>query len=428
VTFQTMDNEQNSRREVDERAEKTKSDSTFEPLYLKLDLELLPKDLSVSLTTDKTKLTKFNTTDIEDSFLSALSATDKAKLAISNLPNEDKERWRQYQIKLADASTSGEYKDYQKCLDKRNADFPEIALQLANAAEHINKGERTLAIYKTNQTIAAAERQTGSPHLPQIALFGRETSTATHRLESNQLLFKGSWQNGNTAFDLHESRAPLFGLRARNQPQEETYSSLFRGSAKAGLAAIDQPGHREIAKMRGEHIVEKLKSELSPLNSPEIREKAARSLTADVEAIMRNQRSSFASKDQFFKQVERILGEDTAPSFATRLDRRTVACQLLSHAANVTAIDQGNFKTCAISSIEKRLLERQPDLLSKMIADVAISGTTTSATGRTITLEKDWLACDNSEATQYPPRRWRALTRQSVFSSNSRQSKIPTAK
>ncbi len=395
----------------------------------------------------------FDRPAIDNAFLQSSRESGSANQLITGLSGERKNRWRNYQIELADESKDPEKN--RSCLDRRNTEFPDIAKHLRNAAELLADGEKMVAPYEKNQLVKRIEKQDGPVAGTQARDYFRlqefsSTQSAIHDIfaqpKSRELsgqepsVFKGpvecqiaarltsgefaSYQPGLPSIELIADRgdpstfsgtaqttlrSPLFEAanqlvpfrlrldKGQNEPfKVDKYESLWRNVAHRDLSQIDKPGPREALQLRLERLTERMGIWLPPAT-----------LKADVDAFLGNPCSSIESKDRFIAQLDRLLPKDQEVHYyalAGPVEQFVVAAQLLNQAAHVKSIDQGDFPTCTLSSIEKRLLARRPDLLASMIADIAIAGTTTTETKMKVTVEKEWLSTTIKESTDYPPR------------------------
>ncbi len=70
-------------------------------------------------------------------------------------------------------------------------------------------------------------------------------------------------------------------------------------------------------------------------------------------------------------QLQRILNSPEAAKLCSTIK---LAREVLRNSAEPTAIDQGQHKTCNVTSYECRLYARQPSIASKLVADVSTTG------------------------------------------------------
>lgn len=79
-----------------------------------------------------------------------------------------------------------------------------------------------------------------------------------------------------------------------------------------------------------------------------------------------------------------------------------LAQQVISQAADPTTISQGRHNTCNVTTIESRTYSRTPSEAARLVADVALTGTYTTAKGRNIQIDSNSIYADMEEAT-HPP-------------------------
>lgn len=89
---------------------------------------------------------------------------------------------------------------------------------------------------------------------------------------------------------------------------------------------------------------------------------------------------------QTYHQLNRLL-QDKGIGM-TYADRGILAEQVMYQAAHPYTITQGDYKTCNVATVEKRLLVRQPSEVARLIADVATTGNYVTATGRVVNMSR----------------------------------------
>jgi hypothetical protein len=91
-----------------------------------------------------------------------------------------------------------------------------------------------------------------------------------------------------------------------------------------------------------------------------------------------------ASKvSQFYDAAANIFKSKSA--HYNPMQKNALAVELIHHAAHPEAIKQGDMQTCNVSSVEYRLLAREPQAMAKMVAQVAKDGTYVTADGSKLT-------------------------------------------
>jgi len=167
--------------------------------------------------------------------------------------------------------------------------------------------------------------------------------------------------------DTQKDIAPFFSLPGDNSdsPSARLFAdcSSDRGEAsayKSSDKSIQQAGDNLLASARA-HIrnPDELKHFEQDLRAFEKR--AAEMQISPTEVV------------STLRQVGRLFGNEGKSALSPAL-RRELAEQVLHHAADPTAIDQGKYNTCNITTIEARTFTRCPASAAKLIADVALDG------------------------------------------------------
>ncbi len=291
------------------------------------------------------------------SALRAVAELVTANQLIQDLPSDQKKLWREYQISIAEHKDNPD--DYAMLLARRNANFLEIS-------NHLREAEQSLGAETASKVLPQLELVNSKPTMGLLSRGGSDSG-------------KSSMENMLSAVSKHE-RAP-----------HHKGDSFARSEASEALRKINKPGYAETASLRAEHYSELLQ----PLVPTRI-------TRADAEAVMRNPLATPESKDRFFQQIERLISGEPNATIDFK-ERVLVSLQLLHQAGDVESIDQGEFKTCGLSTLEKRLLMRDPGLVARMVSDVALTGSTKTETQRSVSLEKDWLRPQAPESVSYPP-------------------------
>lgn len=104
-----------------------------------------------------------------------------------------------------------------------------------------------------------------------------------------------------------------------------------------------------------------------------------------------------------YEQVARMM-EHHGDQPTTDVDRRMIAEQVLTQAANPQGIDQGNHETCAAAALESRMYTRSPSDAARLVADVSTTGqyTTHDTPPRTITVPPGSLRPGDEEMINPP--------------------------
>ncbi|MBX9772643.1 MAG: hypothetical protein K2X29_14795, partial [Candidatus Obscuribacterales bacterium] len=105
---------------------------------------------------------------------------------------------------------------------------------------------------------------------------------------------------------------------------------------------------------------------------------------------------------KMFSSIEKLL---QAPEDGAMIDssrRALMAVEFMYHAADPSTIDQGDWNTCSVNTIEQRMFSKYPAKLAEMVEQVALTGQWKSTDGKMINIgDKDVMAI--WEAKQHPP-------------------------
>jgi hypothetical protein len=95
----------------------------------------------------------------------------------------------------------------------------------------------------------------------------------------------------------------------------------------------------------------------------------------------------FSDNDKalFYQQLNRLLA-DNPRALLNSSQRADLAEQVLNHSAFPTTVDQGKNSTCNVTTVEHRLYANDPDIMARMVADLAETGKFVTPEGRTIDL------------------------------------------
>lgn len=116
----------------------------------------------------------------------------------------------------------------------------------------------------------------------------------------------------------------------------------------------------------------------------------------------RKQRDGLSDEEvaRTYREVSRMLNE-TGSDPLDQQTRENLARQVMEQAAKPTTIDQGEFRTCNVTTVETRTYTRNPSEAARMVADMAIDGRYVSRDGRHV-VEGDPSA-KTDQARNYPP-------------------------
>ncbi|MBX9692730.1 MAG: hypothetical protein K2Z81_10125, partial [Cyanobacteria bacterium] len=82
-----------------------------------------------------------------------------------------------------------------------------------------------------------------------------------------------------------------------------------------------------------------------------------------------------------YDQLTRLL--ETESKHLTTTERETLAQQVLLQTADPTTIDQGEYSTCNITTVECRMYSRKPSTVAKFLTDLALTGEFIASDGKT---------------------------------------------
>lgn len=135
--------------------------------------------------------------------------------------------------------------------------------------------------------------------------------------------------------------------------------------------------------------------------------KLAREKGLDLTDNMRQIESMHSPQEssETFKNVNRIL-LDTSDAPLTLKQKEAIAEQIINQAAHPTRIDQGNHKTCNVTTIESRTYTRTPSIAAKLVADVVLDGKFVSPHG--VTVELSAYTFDQESSSNTPSSRTHA--------------------
>ena len=362
---------------------------------------------------------------IDGKYLDASMEMYSARQAISNLPPDQRALWDDFQIKLWDVS--GNPEAFQQILAMRQRAFPGIASKLEQATDLMVDAGRLSRQFNREKFTEAIENEFGRVAGRRVrqALFEAPKASIDQDRAALEVSFVRDNQGNLTPeikgtaalpyVDLvphtldDSSQAASFNLdqifnqrpkhfseivdRAVKNPGRITpdfYENHWRDRAVTTLRSINTPSAEDIVAIRTQRLAELLK-EVTGENLAQ----------QDMEKFLANPLATPKSKVAFLQELERLI-VGTTTNRTRNIERVLLVGQLFYQAADVTRIDQGPHPTCSFSSIEKRLLARHPEILARMITDVALDGSTTTITGHKLDIDKQWLGL-SEESIGYPP-------------------------
>ena len=393
-------------------------------------------------------------------YTDSLLFQNQAIHAIQQLSPADRQKWRGFQIEIAGTNDETKKANIQ---EKRNAEFPEIAKFLNQAQKHIDVGttltdtflngkdrqpshnwrfsdsrplvaERSLPskLSVSPEIKALIDRELKGGLLPGLG--GLEIASSNPVIINKGELHPGRvdrWKGigqlntpwtikpddskpsflkpdkspGSRLFDFNTRQRPFHLLPGRDQAitpdftrfliNEPDPMAVLQKSAEISLAAIDKPGRSQLLDLKSEEVCQLIASK----SGGEVNE--AR-LLQDLKIVNENKKLTKQQKLDFLTNLTRMVeakGKDLRPES----ERAIIAAQLVNQASNIRTVDQGPNKTCNTGVIEKIMLVDQPDVVARMVADIATTFKTKTESGRVVKLDPKWLAPHKPERLKYPP-------------------------
>ncbi len=178
----------------------------------------------------------------------------------------------------------------------------------------------------------------------------------------------------NGSYDIHEmsvltTKYPDGSYETRIPGKRTSYQASLR-TEEAHLRTNIHEAFREMAQTNKD-LADK-------------RERRFSGLLKDFESMATNTKMSDQEKANFYLHVNRILDGDKTHAIKTNAGRREIAEQVLYHATHARDIDQGQNKTCNVTTVEKRCWAKYPAALAQFAADVAETGKFITTSGQVI--------------------------------------------
>lgn len=323
---------------------------------------------------------------------------------IDHMASGRKARWNQYQIELAEAESKTKQEFVRSA---RNIEFPDIATGLQAARVDLETG-------KTEKFWDSLEKQYGTE---KIALIRRSVASrggaggfnqpGLNRVDNAEIM-PGVEINGaaSARFDRSRLPDPLEQLEkflnrrsetpllpARNLPVDlfrfnppsvglsqkagwrELIDAAIKGRVDKRMAEIDSPGLGQLIDLRLQRLNEKI-----------LDENAKEAVRNCFDGIGRNRYLSEREKIDTLQQFDRLI-QDSDSALVPAEDRLLLASQLGLQVNKIDQVDQGHFKTCNFSTIEKVMSLHHTNHIARMIADVALTGETRTVGGRLIKID-----------------------------------------
>jgi hypothetical protein len=146
------------------------------------------------------------------------------------------------------------------------------------------------------------------------------------------------------------------------------------------------------------------RTRLEALTPGVIKGRDLKRFTEDLNSLERRAQTAGLTDTQLaetYHQVARILSAGNS-AILPESERIKIAQQVVRNAARPTSIDQGKHGTCNVNVVESRVYTRNPEAAAKLVADVAITGSFTTADGFTITPTRRSLMPDDESGSNPP--------------------------
>lgn len=190
--------------------------------------------------------------------------------------------------------------------------------------------------------------------------------------------------------------------------------SLIEGGKDKGFPDIAKEGPGRAILEQREQLLELVEERI---DNPILKAKfLADMIRFENRASERNLSSEKVSGT--YRAVSRLLQPDTGGN-ATKLgadDRLVLAEQLMGNLANPFSISQGNHGTCVLKSLEVGYSIKHPDVISKLVADVAVDGKYVTANGVEVEVPDSTLKREGVARLNPPPEGERSYVGQIVDS------------
>lgn len=337
--------------------------------------------------------------------------------SIEHMAPERKAQWNLYQIELAEADSPTKQESVRFA---RNIAFPEIASELQGARRALETGksesffesiesqfgtEATTSFRRNIRSGSGKQSEANGLNkttvLPELEILGTTSKMEPSRLDRPPLShpfeqLRNVYNRSSGAEEKFLNRRPEVPLFPWPNRQIELFQSNsqhrgdWRGTidktdtttekhADTRLSELDTPGLRQLVDVRLQKMCEKI-----------VDEDAQKAVTSSFRRIERNPYLSEREKIETLQQFERLV-QDSDAAVASIEERLLLASQTSLQVDAITRIDQGNFSTCNLSTVEKMMSSHHTNLLTRMIADVALTGETRTNSGRFIKLDPQWL-------------------------------------
>lgn len=323
---------------------------------------------------------------------------NQAERLIADLPVEKRKEWNNFQEQLSQATTSAEAEAVRK---ERNGQFPDIAQHLETAKKLIEEGDELHRLKL--QADQAKKMPEGGSLLDMLKRgqfpSGQPSDDRVPRLRIPGLTTQTPGEQGGD-LDLTSPFAPK-----QKSPLEQLFKqpfpglkgigpseyNLMRGLTDSKINDIENPNP---VKVQGDKLVNDLRSRGVPAADLE-------RFGKDLEQFLERREVTDEQKAETLNQVARLLTTESKVG-VTEQQRIRLAEQIINQTADIRSIDQGPYPTCNVTTVEKVISARHPEQVARTITDLALTGSTKTESGSTVTLDATSLQPASADAIAYP--------------------------
>ncbi|MBY0550581.1 MAG: hypothetical protein K2W95_25100 [Candidatus Obscuribacterales bacterium] len=322
----------------------------------------------------------------------------KAERLIAELPIERREEWNNFQEKLSQATTAAEAEAVRK---ERNGQFPDIAQHVEIAKQLVQEGDE---LHRLKQQEDQAKKMPEGGSLLDMLRRGRfpggqpsenglprlnipSLNARTPSGQEGELALTSPFTSKQDALLKQLFKQPFPGLEGIGRAEY----NLMRGLTDSKFNDIENPNP---VKVQGDKLVNDLRARGVPAADLE-------RFGKDLEQFLERREVTDEQKAETLNQVARLLTTESRVG-VTEQQRIRLAEQIINQTADIRSIDQGPYLTCNVTTVEKVLSARQPEQVARTITDLALTGSTKTESGSTVTLDATSLQPASADAIAYP--------------------------
>jgi hypothetical protein len=309
------------------------------------------------------------------SAVKSLFAAGEAKDMINKLSPEKREQWNEFQLKIAQSQDPAER---EKLRSERNAEFPDVAKRIEEA--------RSLS----------KDAQNCSQKLNEIADRERASKAAKEQQEekdpTRDIFGLGSEKGKMPNFD--RLKEGVFGNKKGDSDEPKVRLTTLPELSEKNLNELDSPSEQQVMQLKADLIDSKAAQRgVSDADRAKFRE--------DAKKIMENDKFTDAQKHESFDHINRLMDGNSKTGLSDSQCAR-LGLQVADQIANPTEIDQGQYPTCNVTTVEVGMYSKHPEMAAKIITDLALNGETTIANGDVVKLDKGSLQPTHKDAVSSP--------------------------